>query len=343
MNDVRPTALITGATGVIGRMLVEGLRDDGYSVRALVRSPATSGAIPPDVKVVVGDLCDDRALDEAVAGVDIVFHLAAKLHGEISDVGREARADYERVNADGTRRLADASALAGVRRFVYFSTIAVYGPTGPGEIHSETSSPRPQSPYAVTKLRGEEYALGAPGAVVLRLAAVYGLRLKGNYRRLVKAIERGLFVGIGAGTNRRTVVHEHDVVRAALLAARTARAGSVYNVTDGRVHTVREISRAISSSVGRRLLPWHLPAAPVRFLVGVLEDTLGLAGGTSPIGRAAVDKLLEDVAVSGDKIQRELGFRPAFDLAAGWRQALANPRPPGGSFARSEGHRESTH
>jgi nucleoside-diphosphate-sugar epimerase len=270
-----------------------------------------------------------------------VFHLAAKLHGKSGD--RATQAHYERVNADGTRRLVDASARAGVRRFVYFSTIAVYGPTGPEETHSETSSPRPQSWYAVSKLRGEEHALGAPGAVILRLAAVYGSRLKGNYRRLVTAIERGLFVGVGPGTNRRTVVHEHDVVRATLLAARTARAGSVYNVTDGRVHTVRDIARAISNSVGRRLLPGHLPAAAVRFLVGVLEDTLELAGRTSPVGRATVDKLLEDVAVSGDKIQRELGFLPTFDLAAGWRQALADPRILDRSFAPTARPRASAH
>jgi UDP-glucose 4-epimerase len=340
-NDRRRTALVTGATGAIGRTLVEGLREEGYSIRALVRSTAAGGALPPDVQIVVGDLCDDHALDRATAGVDTVFHLAAKLHGEIGDGA--TRADYERVNADATRRLADASTRAGATRFVYFSTIAVYGPTEPGAMHTETSSPRPQSWYAVTKLRGEEYALAVPGAVVLRLAAVYGSRLKGNYLRLVRAIERGLFVGVGPGTNRRTVVHEHDVVRATLLAAQAAHAGSVYNVTDGGVHTVRDIARAISGSVGRRLLPGHLPAAPVRFLVGALEDILGLAGRTSRVGRATVDKLLEDVAVSGEKIQRELGFLPSFDLAAGWRQALADPRIPEGSFVRTGGHRESTH
>ena len=164
-----------------------------------------------------------------------------------------------------------------------------------------------------------------PGTIVLRLAAVYGSRLKGNYRRLVSAIDRGFFVQIGPATNRRTVIHECDVARAALLAARTARAGSVYNITDGDVHTVRNIAGAIARTLGRRPLPGHLPAAPVRFLAGAVEDTLRLMGRTPSICRATVDKLLEDAAVSGDKIQRELGFKPVFDLAAGWRQALGPP------------------
>jgi len=329
----RGVALVTGATGAIGPTLVEGLRADGYVVRALVRSHSVREEILPDVKLVVGDICDDHALETAVAGVDVVFHLAAKLHAESPDT--TLRADYERVNAEATRRLAETSERAGVHRFIYFSTIAVYGPTGRGDILSESAPLRPQSWNAATKLRGEEHALTAPGPIVLRLAAVYGSRLKGNYRRLVSAIDRGFFVHVGPATNRRTVIHECDVARAALLAARTARAGSVYNVTDGDVHTVRDIAGAISRTLGRRPLPGHLPAAPVRFLAGAVEDTLRLMGRTPPIGRVTVDKLLEDVAVSGDKIQRELGFKPAFDLAAGWRQALDPPvRPTGGQSAR---------
>jgi len=288
------------------------------------------------VEAVVGDLCDRRALGKAVAGVHTVFHLAAKLHGEIGDPDPAARADYERVNVDATRHLVEASELEGVRRFVYFSTIGVYGPSRPGEIHDEASPLRPQSLYAMTKLRGEEHVLRAPRGVVLRLAAVYGPRLKGNYRRLVRAIERGFFVEIGPGTNRRTLVHEHDVVRATLLAAQHETAGMIYNVTDGRVHTVRDILRAIASAVGRPLLPGHVPAAPVRLLAGVLEGVLSVAGRKSPICRGAVDKLLEDVAVSGDKIQEELGFLPVFDLDGGWRQAVGDPRRPKSNRRRGE-------
>ena len=151
--------------------------------------------------------------------------------------------------------------------------------------------------------------------------------MKGNYLRLVRTIRKGMFYRIGPGTNRRTLVHEQDVAKAAILAARQASAGSVYNVTDGSVHTVRDTLDAIAAAAGRPLLPGHVPVAPIRFVAGAVEDALRLVGRRSPIGRATVDKLLEDVAVSGERMQTELGFRPAFDLAAGWRQALTELAP----------------
>jgi len=124
------------------------------------------------------------------------------------------------------------------------------------------------------------------------------------------------------------VVHEHDVVRATLLAAHNARVGSIYNLTDGRVHTVRDILRAIASAVDRPLLPGYLPATPVRFLAGVLEGALGLAGRKSPIVRATVDKLLEDVAVSGIGSSENWASYPYLIWPqAGGRQSV-NLRPP---------------
>jgi len=258
-----------------------------------------------------------------VTGVDVVFHLAAKLHKELAHVDAETRAEYERVNATATRDLARLSGDRGVRRFVYFSTIAVYGPSGAGEVFDETSPLCDDSLYASTKILGEEAARLAPGSVVLRLAAVYGPRMKGNYRTLAHAIRRGLFLRVGSGTNRRTLVHEQDVVRASMLAAERAAPGSTFNVTDGRIHTVHDILIAISVAAGRPMLPGYLPVAPVRVAAGLAESLFGLVGKRSPIRRAMVDKLLEDVAVSGQRLQTELGFVPAFDLATGWLNALA--------------------
>jgi len=215
---------------------------------------------------------------------------------------------------------------------VYFSTIAVYGPSKPDEILDEASPLRPQSVYAETKLRGERAAMQGPSVVILRLAAVYGRRVKGNYHRLIRGIQQGIFVRVGLGINRRTLVHEHDVTRAAILAGENAASGRIYNVTDGDVHEVREILDAISAALGRRLLPGHLPVAPTRFIIGIIEDAFRLTGRTSPIGRDTLDKLVEDVAVSGGNLQTDLGFQPVFDLAAGWREALdpipTRRRPP---------------
>nr|MCU0494640.1 NAD-dependent epimerase/dehydratase family protein [Chloroflexaceae bacterium] len=163
----------------------------------------------------------------------------------------------------------------------------------------------------------------SPKAVVLRLAAVYGPRMKGNYARLLRALRRGLFVPVGAGHNRRTLVHEADVAQALLLAAEhPAAPGQVFNVTDGTTPPFRAILAAMAAAVGRTPPRLHLPVAPLRLALAGLERGVGLVGKRSPLGPATLAKLLEDVAVSGAKIQRELGFHPTYDIASGWRETV---------------------
>jgi UDP-glucose 4-epimerase len=254
--------------------------------------------------------------------MDAVFHLAAKLH--INNPTPDLKGEYYRVNVEGTRCLAGAARAAKVERLIFFSSISVYGSSRPGQLFDEETPLNPDSWYAETKIEGEKIVLDELPSVVLRVAAVYGPRMKGNYPRLVEAVRRGRAALIGDGRNRRTLVHETDACDAAITAAEHAAAhGQVFNVTDGRVHTMREILAAIAVALNQRPPRLHLPARPVRLAAGLLEDGLRVAGKTSPIGRATIDKLTEDIAVSGDKIQRQLGFQPQFDLHAGWRQTIA--------------------
>ena len=320
MPEIKPTALITGATGAIGSVLVGQLLEHGYEVRALVRS--AQGRLPEAVKIFKGEITDCHALREAAAGTDVIFHLAAKLH--INNPAPALKADYRRINVDGTRCLVEAAQAAGVRRLVFFSTINVYGPSRPRQVLNEDSPLRPDSWYAETKIEGEQIALAGVPAVVLRLAAVYGPGMKGNYVRLLNALRRRRFAMIGDGRNRRTLVHMNDACAAALAAARhRGAAGRIYNVTDGRIHTLREIIEAMSSALSRRPPRFHLPVWPVRLAAGLIEDGLNLVGKRSPVGRATVDKFIEDIAVAGTLIENELGYRPRYDLAAGWRETVS--------------------
>ena len=233
------------------------------------------------------------------------------------------------VSVEGTRVLVEEALAAGVRRLVYFSTVSVYGPTGREPV-DETASPHPDTTYPETKLRAEEIVLssrkpdsGDPIGVVLRMAAVYGPRMKGNYATLVEALERGRFLPVGNGSNLRTLVYDRDAVRAAILAAEhPAAAGRVYNVSDGDVHSLNDIVAAICEALGRRPpgLAVPLPAARGAAMLG--DAAMAVAGRPRRLV-AAVDKLVESVAVSSDRIQRELGFRPEYDLRRGWRETVA--------------------
>jgi UDP-glucose 4-epimerase len=317
----RPVALVTGATGVIGPLLVKHLLDQGYEVRVLLRSLASPDFLPRSVQVFEGDITDSCSLDKAVSGADFIFHLAAKLH--INDADPAIHAELNKVNVEGTRRLTEAARVAHTGRVIFFSTSNVYGPTRPGVLLDENSETNPKSCYAETKLLGEHIALAEAPTVVLRLAAVYGPRMKGNYKRLLHSLRRGRFVMVGNGINRRTLIHTNDVCSAALLAAEHPSAeGETYNLTDGEVHTVKEIITAICNALGKETPKLHLPVKLVSTCAGVFEDVSKTLGFRSSISRSTIEKFLEESAVSGEKIQRELGFRPKYDLWTGWQETV---------------------
>ncbi len=310
----------------MGAGLVAKLEEAGYRVRVLVRRPPAPNLFRTAVEVALGDITDQEAVRSAAQGVELVFHLAAKLH--INNPDPALREEYHRVNVEGTRIVTRAAVDAGVRRLVFFSTIAVYGATRPGEVLNEDSPTQTDSLYGESKRAAEAIVLasrrsdGEPLGVVLRVAGIYGPRIKGNYRQLVRWIRRGWFIPVGSGHNRRTLVYHFDVAAAAVLAAEHPNAaGGIFNVTDGTIHTFREIVDAIARAMGRTPSRWYIPEWPVRLAAGLCDRVLILGGQSASVG-PMVSKMLEDMAVSGQKIQDVLGFHPSFDLRAGWTETI---------------------
>lgn len=328
-----PLALVTGATGALGPAVVNRLAAGGYRVRVYGNAEPAPSLYRAPVEVFTGDICDRERLRAALDGVSQVAHLAALLH--INDPAPELRAEYERVNVGGTQAVLDSALRAGVGRVVLLSTIAVYG-YNRRIVLTEETAPQPATMYAETKLAAEKLTLNACGAngkplgCVLRLAAVYGARVKGNYSRLVEALARGRFIPIGDGCNRRTLVHEKDVAVAVVLALQSAQAaGKVYNVTDGTVSMLREIIAAICLALGRRPPQARVPVWAARAPLSLADQVAALTRQRLPVSSALLDKYLEDVAVDGRKLMEELGFRPAYDLRAGWLDAVAGMRQAG--------------
>lgn len=323
--------LVTGATGAVGPCVVTALQAAGYSVRILAHrtlAPAT-----PGIEVVQGDITDPPSLALATQGVDAVVHIAALLH--IVNPNAALHRRYEAINVEGTANIVTAALAANVRRLIFFSSIAVYGPTQ-GHVLDETSPPAPDTIYGSTKLLAEQIVLaarredGTSLGTVLRLGAVYGARIKGNYLRLVRALAHNRFLPVGKGENHRTLVYDKDAARAVLLAVQhPVAAGRVYNVTDGEVHTIHEINLAICAALGRRPPRLYLPATPLRTAVGLIEDAARLLRRQSPIGRTTIDKYTQDVKVDAHRIQIELGFQPAYNLSSGWTDAIQEMRQQG--------------
>jgi nucleoside-diphosphate-sugar epimerase len=329
----KPLILVTGATGAVGPRIVEALASAGYRVRTLSLDQPPRNQWPEGVETRIGDITDSVAVETAMQDVGAVIHLAALLH--VVDPPPALRRQYERINVGGTTTVVKAARKAGAGRLVLFSTIAVYGSSA-GVILTEDSPVRPDSFYAQTKVNAERIVLaakrtnGQPMGVVLRLGAVYGYRIKGNYRRLLLALAHGRFVPIGPGTNRRTLVYDKDVARAALLAViHPDAAGRTFNVTDGRYHTLSAVITTLCDALGRRPPRLALPVRPIRLLAGIMEDSARCFGLRSPVIRGTIDKYMEDVAVDGQRFCRQLGFVPNYDLPAGWRETVDEMRSSG--------------
>ena len=327
------TVLVTGATGAIGHRVVHALCAAGYEVRTFSLDSLEPKLFPPEVDNHIGDVTDPTAVHAAMQGIDAVVHLAALLH--ILNPPLELREKYESINVDGTATVVKAAIAAGVKRVVFASTIAVYGPSG-GRMLDEESETLPDTFYAQTKLAAEKIVLnarradGLPLGTVLRFGAVYGTQVKGNYRRLLQSLARGRFIPIGNGKNRRTLVYDRDVAQATVLAARHPdAAGQVYNVSDGRCHSLNEIIAAISLALGRKPPRLSLPIGPIRFAISILENGARLVSLKSPVMRATIDKYTEDIAVDCQRIQTKLGFVPQYDLAAGWLETVKEMRQSG--------------
>lgn len=329
MNETSRLVLVTGATGSVGPVVVSAFREAGFRVRILARNAATTTALSPEVDVFLGDITNPSTVSPAMCGVNLVVHMAALLH--IVNPPSSLRQNYEEINVEGTANIIRAALSSGVRRVLFFSSIAVYG-NSCGDIITESTIPRPDTLYAQTKFDAERVVInakrpdGQPLGTVLRLAAVYGSRVSGNYRRLLLSLAKHRFVPIGAGLNRRTLIYDQDVATAAVMAvSHPLAAGRVYNVSDGRFHTLNEIISAMCEALGRKPPALRLPITPVRVAAGLLGRASAVTGFASTIS-GIVEKYTEDIPVSSKLIQDELGFTPEFDLAAGWRQTVRQMR-----------------
>jgi nucleoside-diphosphate-sugar epimerase len=321
----RPVCLVTGATGAIGPGVVKAL-SDAFEISTLTRRPPEPGLFRAPLTAITGDVADVAVVRRAAEGAQVIVHLAALLH--VVAPPPSLRAEYDRVNVGGTHAVIEAAQRAGVSRVVFLSSIAVYG-EGSHLLIDEESPTRPDTFYGETKLAAERVALdgrtggGAPLSTVLRSAAVYGPRVKGNYQRLLHALARHRFVPIGPGNNLRTLVFEDDLAAATALAAQhPSAAGRIYNVSDGTPHALRDVIDAICAALGRRPPRGYVPVAPVRALLraaSVLDRRLP----------GMLDKYLEEVAVDASRIQTELGFRPRADLVSGWTATVAELRRAG--------------
>ncbi len=322
--------LLTGGTGFVGPATAKALAGAGHEVRCLVRKGSDrSGLEAAGVPLswALGDVCDRGSLPAALDGADAVVHVA----GLTKTVRSE---DYYRVNADGTRNLAEAAASAGVKRFVHCSSLAVAGPLDGAQPVCEEDPPAPVSHYGRSKLAAEEAArrfADRLALTIVRPPIVYGPRDR-DFFEVFKMASRGVALKAGLfGTKRYSVIYVDDLGVALARALDKGGAvepsrrdgGGVYYVSDGGVYTWEEMIREVGRALGRPntvVLP--VPEA-LSWGAGLWGELAARVSGKPQI--MSFDKIRE---VGGDgwacdteRAKRELGFEPAYPLARGLAEA----------------------
>lgn len=340
MSDMTPTncrLVVTGATGFIGSRLALNAHRAGVDVLAAGRIASPAEAERGEelkaagVRLAVGTLQDREHLRAVLSGRECVIHLAAAQHES------HMPASYFReTNVEGTRVLLEAARERGVRRFVYGSSIGVYGSSVNG-ILDEQSAPRPENIYTETKLEAEHVVNSFSKELetcIIRISETYG---PSDYRllKLFRAIDNGHFVMLGSGLNRRQCMHVNDLIRVLLLATHHPQAaGETFVVAGGEVMTSNEMVQMIAAAMQCRPPRLHVPLWPFNALARVLEFTLPRLGIQPPLHRRRLDFFSKSFVFCTDKVQSVMGFQPEVDFLTGaaetarWYRArgLLSPR-----------------
>ncbi len=298
---------ITGATGFVGEVLCKSLIANRKMPRRLLRQTAQNRAA---TDVVVGDIGPDTDWCPALADVDCVVHLAARTH-VLDDHAADPLAAYRRINVDATRNLAQQAATAGVRRFIFMSSIKVNGEATTDRSYTESDAPAPLDAYGISKLEAENILRdiarhSAMELVILRPPLVYGPGVKGNFLRLMQLIDRGLPLPLASVRNRRSLVHVAnlaDIIIDCIDAP--AAAGQTFLVSDGEDISTADLVRRLALAMNKpaRLLP--CPIALLQLGAAIFRQ------------RGTVARLTDSLTIDAAHLRNTLDWTPRIHLDQG--------------------------
>ena len=305
--------LVTGATGFVGTAMIERLVRDGRHVtRATVRRAGSLAA--PNIEVAMGDLAPGTNWTPALADVTAVVHLAARVH-----IMRETDANpleaFRQTNVTGTLELARQAADAGVKRFVYLSSIKVNGESG---TYTESDPPAPEDAYGISKLEAEEglrelAARTGMAVVIVRPPLVYGPGVRANFRALTKAIGSGMPLPLGAIHNRRSLIGLDNLVDFILLCVEHPDAANeTFMVSDGEDLSTTSLVRRLAHAMGR---PARLIPVPVPLLMAAATLL-----GRRDVARRLVGSLCVDIT----KARQRLAWVPPMSMDEELRRTAAS-------------------
>ena len=253
MNKV----FVSGASGFVGNRLVRALENRKVSISVLSRTSQLG------FETVVCDLKSELIPEDALTGVDTVFHLAGFTHDKLDT--SEVEHLYQKINVDATVQLAELAVQSGVKRFIFVSSVKAGGSAVTGQCMTEEDQSEPEGVYGKTKREAELklLELGQKSGMhvsIVRPSLVYGPGVKGNLRLMLSGIEKGWFPPLPDTGNRRSMIHVDDLVRVLFMVTEDERAnGEIFIATDGEPHSSRDIYEAMCAVLDKSIPRWSVP------------------------------------------------------------------------------------
>lgn len=298
--------LITGATGFVGRALTDRLRAEGRTFRRALRN--SQGA--DETSTVVGPVSANTRWETTVLGCSAVAHLAARVH-VVREAATQPLSAFREVNVEGTRTLALQAALAGVRRFVFLSSVKVNGEATAGRAYKDVDPPCPHDPYGTSKVEAEAVLRAIAQetgleVAILRPPLVYGPGVKANFLRMMHWIDRGVPLPFGLVRNVRSLIYVGNLVDAIIRCLdHPAAAGETFLVDDGTPVSTPQLLREVGDALGRPARLFPVPPAL-------------LQGAATLVGRGGdAARLLGDLVVDSSRVRRVLSWQPPYTRGEG--------------------------
>lgn len=298
------SVLVTGATGFLGTAVCAELKAEGFTVRAAVRPHTSRRLNNIDEIVEVGNIDAATNWDDALDRVDVVIHLAARVH-ILSETTADPIKEFRDINRDGTVRLAQSAASIGVSRLVYVSSIKVNGDETDRVPFSERSYPNPQGPYAVSKWEAEQELSKIAGLelTIIRPPLIYGPGVKGNFLNLLRWVNMGVPLPFGGTHNLRSLVGLGNISNAIVRCIQDNRAiGETFLVSDGEDLSTTDLIQRLAKQLNRSANIFPFPAGLLNY-------------GAMIIGKKDLTrKIFASLQVDANKLRETLDWKPPLTL-----------------------------
>jgi nucleoside-diphosphate-sugar epimerase len=302
--------LVTGASGHLGKSLVERLVGEGEKVRIFTR---TREIMFKGTEAVYGDILDPEAVKQAVDGIDVIYHLAAAV--DYKPIPNKLMYD---TNVTGTKNLLD---LSKAKRFIYTSSTSVYGNRMKENPAKENTPYNPSSYYGTTKMMAEKLVL-EKGGIVIRAPVIYGPGFNYGFEFVLSQLKSGRMRIIGNGTNMIQWIHVNDLIDALVLAKEKGKTGAVYLVAGSEAKTQADLFSLLAKNLGVPT-PTKRVSTLLANLMASYKALQAKMNGKSPkVTTDQINRIVSDRTFDISKAKAELGFSPKVGYEMGAKEIV---------------------